>query len=288
MPRTTSNFVTASASYVAHAVKRANADGNAFLTKAESEKLPKDLQDNVANFRARGSGNGVVGAKTFVKAYEGYVVATSLKADANENGLLSRAEARALPKDLRDNYAHFAATQGGVISIGRAEASLSPAQLKKAAEDFIVKNSGGGFWDDTRTKLYPDPDGGNMGVFAYSVSGDVASRVAQLAEGCATNRGPLSVDPATENLLVVRTTDDEEHYYFAVQNKATGKVTPWGTPENGDINSVDIEYFVGIDLVQKLFPQTAGSDYTDPYEYLVTDTFEKLGTELSIGRDPNA
>lgn len=104
---TTAAFISSSAKYVKAAVAEANADKNAYLTKAEAATLPQDLQDNFASYRARGTNNGSVSAKAFVESYAAYVAATTLKADSASNGILSRADAKNLPVDLRDNYANF-------------------------------------------------------------------------------------------------------------------------------------------------------------------------------------
>lgn len=101
-------FVSASARHVKSAVTQANADQNSFLTKAESAKLPADLQDNFAGFRKKGTANGSVAVKNFVEGYPAYVAANAAKADRNKDGKLSGSEAKSLPTDLKDNFAAFA------------------------------------------------------------------------------------------------------------------------------------------------------------------------------------
>jgi len=109
-------FIAASRKYVAATVAKANANKNVYLTKAEATKLPKDLQDNFANFRALGKNNGSVRAEEFVKRYGDYVEAVVRKADKNDSGVLSNAEIATLPEDVRDNFTNFWANGGGAVS----------------------------------------------------------------------------------------------------------------------------------------------------------------------------
>ncbi len=109
-------FIASSRKYVAAAVAKANANKNTYLTKAEAKKLPKDLQDNFANFRALGKNSGSVVAEEFVKRYGDYVEAVVRKADKNESGVLSSAEISTLPDDVRDNFTNFWANGGGDVA----------------------------------------------------------------------------------------------------------------------------------------------------------------------------
>jgi len=102
-------FVKSIRSYVAVNVKKANADGNTYLTKTEGKALPKDLRDNFANHRVLGNGNATVTANKFVQKSGDYVAVQAQKADANGDGYLTTAEAKKLPKDVRDNFANFLA-----------------------------------------------------------------------------------------------------------------------------------------------------------------------------------
>ncbi len=104
---TVKKFISKSNSYIKKEIAKANKDGNSFLTKAEAKKLPKDLRDNFENFRVRAQENGVVTAKELQKAYTKYVAIAGYTADKNDNGLLSYAEAKSLPTDLKDNYADY-------------------------------------------------------------------------------------------------------------------------------------------------------------------------------------
>lgn len=94
-------FVRASQTYFASALKRANQNGNAYLTVAEAEQLPKDLRDNFASFRA--AGHARVSVRDFEAHFTRHVEA-AVKAAAGTDGFLSRSEARKLPVDLRDNF----------------------------------------------------------------------------------------------------------------------------------------------------------------------------------------
>ncbi len=100
-------FVSSIRGYVTASVKRANADSNPYLTKAEAKALPKDLRDNYETHRVLGNGNDRVSANKFIQKFTAYVAVQAEKADLNGDGLLSTAEAKNLPKDVRDNFANY-------------------------------------------------------------------------------------------------------------------------------------------------------------------------------------
>ena len=100
-------FVKAARSYVASSVKAANTDKNPYLTKTEAKALPKDLKDNYEAHRVLGNYNSRVAANKFVEKFAGYVAVQAEKADKNHDGYLTQTEAKALPKDLRDNFANY-------------------------------------------------------------------------------------------------------------------------------------------------------------------------------------
>jgi hypothetical protein len=97
------SFVIRSNDAVRVAVDRANANGNAFLTRAEATALPANLKDNYDAFQAQ-QPTGVVGAERFADAFVRSVARAAAAADANGDGVLTRREARALPAELRDNF----------------------------------------------------------------------------------------------------------------------------------------------------------------------------------------
>lgn len=98
-----SKLIGKSAAIANNAVKKANVDGNANLTKAEALKLPKALRDNFANYqKAHG---GTVKVEDFIATYGRYVAAMAKRADANGDGVLSATEQKKLPKDLSDEVA---------------------------------------------------------------------------------------------------------------------------------------------------------------------------------------
>lgn len=103
------DFVSASAKYVRAAANAANADKNAYLTKAEGKALPRDLRDNFENHRVGAQANGSVTKSKFVSRYTDYVAVMAKKADKNGDGFLSATEAKNLPRDLKDNFANFKA-----------------------------------------------------------------------------------------------------------------------------------------------------------------------------------
>jgi hypothetical protein len=102
------DYVKASRKYAQDAVGKANVNKNANLTAAEAKALPKDLQDNYANFKKYGKVS-TVKAQAFVDGFESYVSQAATAADKNKDGCLSAAEAKNLPKDLQDNYANYVA-----------------------------------------------------------------------------------------------------------------------------------------------------------------------------------
>ncbi len=99
----TSDFIARSAAYVRANVKKANADKNAYLTKAEAKKLPKDLQNNFENHR-KAQGNSTVVASKFIQKYTDYVAVNAKRADKNGDGWITSNEVGGLPADLRDNF----------------------------------------------------------------------------------------------------------------------------------------------------------------------------------------
>ena len=101
------SFVQSSERYVGNSVKRANSEGARTLSQAEAKRLPKDLRDNFANYRERTTPDGSVQVKDFQKSFKAYVEATARKADKDGDGYLTKADARKLPADLKDNFRNF-------------------------------------------------------------------------------------------------------------------------------------------------------------------------------------
>jgi hypothetical protein len=101
------DFIRSSASYIRANVKQANADGNTYLTKAESKSLSRDLRDNFEAHRWGAQANGSVTASKFVTRFTDYVAVMAKRADANNDGFLSTSEAKKLPVDLQDNFRNY-------------------------------------------------------------------------------------------------------------------------------------------------------------------------------------
>jgi len=99
----TGEFIARSAAYVRANVKKANANKNAYLTKTEAKKLPKDLRNNFENHR-KAQGNGTVVASKFIEKYTNYVAVNAKKADKDGDGWVTSLEVKNLPADLRDNF----------------------------------------------------------------------------------------------------------------------------------------------------------------------------------------
>lgn len=104
-----SAFISSSSFYVKSSIFGANTNGNAYLTKTEGKKLPKDLQDNFENHRFGAQDNASVSVKKFATNYVKYVAINAREADANNNGILSIKEAKSLPRDLQDNFKNYRA-----------------------------------------------------------------------------------------------------------------------------------------------------------------------------------
>ena len=101
------DFIRSSASYIRANVRQANADGNTYLTKAESKALARDLKDNFENHRWGAQDNGSVTASKFINRFTDYVAVHAKRADVNGDGFISAKEAKTLPKDLQDNFANY-------------------------------------------------------------------------------------------------------------------------------------------------------------------------------------
>lgn len=123
----------ASKRYVEAAVKKANLNGNTYLTLEEAKKLPADLRDNYEAFRK--AGNARVSVKQFAASFTAYVAKSANAADKNKDGVLTATDAKALPKDLRDNFLNYvAATQGPTPPV------LSETEQGRLALGNYVKN----------------------------------------------------------------------------------------------------------------------------------------------------
>ena len=99
-------LVAASKIYANSQIKKADLNKNQLLTKTEAKKLAADLQDNfdASQFKLpSGSVKVADVAKEFVVMMEAWARAS----DKNGDGYLSKTEAKALPKNLRDNYANY-------------------------------------------------------------------------------------------------------------------------------------------------------------------------------------
>src|SRR3954470_15603897 len=98
-------LIGASTKYLADRVKKANLDGNGYLTLEEAKKLPADLRDNYDAYRK--AGHSRVSVKQLSTHFSDYVAASAKAADKNKDGYLTATEAKGLPKDLRDNFLNY-------------------------------------------------------------------------------------------------------------------------------------------------------------------------------------
>ncbi len=112
-----SEFISKSAAYMAKSIAQANGDKNPYLTKTEARRLPTDLKDNFTAHRFGAQDNSVVSVKKFQKNYVAYLAVNVKAADKNGNGILSKAEAKYLPTDLKDNFKNFRKFQTDAFTI---------------------------------------------------------------------------------------------------------------------------------------------------------------------------
>ena len=70
----------------------------------------------------------------FVRSIRGYVTASVKNANVDRNPYLTKTEAKALPKDLRDNYeTHRVLGNGNATVVARAAAAASGRTKKRQA-----------------------------------------------------------------------------------------------------------------------------------------------------------
>lgn len=132
-------LIGASKRYVEAEVKKANANGNAYLTVEEAKKLPADLRDNFDAFRK--AGNGKVSVKQFTESFTKYVASSATAADKNKDGVLTKTDARALPKDLRDNFLNYVTATQAPPPVTGTETDRGRAALKSYVKD-VLFNTG--------------------------------------------------------------------------------------------------------------------------------------------------
>lgn len=125
MPKLTkvsiNELVTASKKYVDDQLKKADVNKNKVLTRTEAKKLAADLQDNFSASQFA-LPNGSVKAADVAKEFVVMMEAWARASDKNGDGYLSKTEAKALPKTLRDNYVNYLDAQSTKITTtGRYE-----------------------------------------------------------------------------------------------------------------------------------------------------------------------
>lgn len=144
-------LIGASKSYLEAQVKKANLNGNAYLTLEEAKKLPADLRDNYEAFRK--AGNARVSVKQFTQSFTAYVAKSANAADKNKDGVLTKTDARSLPKDLRDNFLNYVtATQGPTPSPATSETDRGRAALASYVTN-VLFNTGNPEGEAFRTAI---------------------------------------------------------------------------------------------------------------------------------------
>ncbi len=133
-------LIGASKSYIEAQVKKANLNGNTYLTLEEAKKLPADLRDNYEAFRK--AGNPRVSVKQFTESFTAYVSKSAKAADKNKDGVLTATDAKSLPKDLRDNFLNYvAATQAPTPPAPVTETDKGRAALASYIKN-VIFNTG--------------------------------------------------------------------------------------------------------------------------------------------------
>lgn len=126
----TNDFVTAGNRYASQHLRAKNGNADAYITKAEAEKLPADLKDNYRAIQGADS-NRQVTVKEFKKAWGDTLKTAAKSADADKNGWLTRAENKRLPNNMRDNLAAY-------MNAVDSKAVKTKTQFQSAVADAIV------------------------------------------------------------------------------------------------------------------------------------------------------
>ncbi len=132
-------LLSATKRYVQAQVKKANANGNTYLTAEEAKKLPADLRDNYEAFRR--AGHLRVSVKQFTESFTAYVAKSAASADKNKDGVLTATDARSLPKDLRDNFLNYVAATRPPAPPAQTETDRGRAALTSYVKD-VLFNTG--------------------------------------------------------------------------------------------------------------------------------------------------
>src|SRR5262249_34499061 len=121
----------------------ANANRNPWLTTREAEALPVHFRDNYDNYRAA-QGNRLASEEGFTESFAEYVTRAAQAADADGDGIISRAESHALPADLRDNWQLLAERAHVGSADGRAVKDALEALDNDLTLSFFGEDDGGG------------------------------------------------------------------------------------------------------------------------------------------------
>lgn len=143
-------LIGASKKYLEAEVKKANGNGNAYLTVEEAKKLPADLRDNYENFRK--AGNARVSVKQFTESFTAYVAKSANAADKNKDGVLTKTDAKGLPKDLRDNFLNYVTAAQGPTPVVLSETDQGRAALTSYVKN-VLFNTGNPEGEAFRTNI---------------------------------------------------------------------------------------------------------------------------------------
>ncbi len=122
-----SQFVAVERALVVDGLKWAPAT----LTAAERDWVPAVARDNFDTVIAT---RGTLSKAAFIRTFIGYLTAQANKADKQGNGILSAAEAKALPVDLRDNFQDAVRVTQGIDWKQAGQAQLTAAGRKALSQ----------------------------------------------------------------------------------------------------------------------------------------------------------
>ncbi len=196
-----------------------------------------------------------------------HMVQGTLEKASGYDGRLSLKDRQEIPAWLMPAY---------VKAGGRALPKVSDVEAKASA--FIEKNAKGSVWDD-EFGMFPELDGGEMGLLCSLARGKTAERIVEL---CTFNDGRAAAkleqfgyDPDKHVLLCGRVTEDEEQLVVVAYDPASDRGT-----RIAFFNSVDMTYDMPAEQAQRIFGRRDVAD-VDPYDLL--DALLKGSKDLGVG-----
>lgn len=132
------DFVMQSTRYARNAAQKANVNGNKYLSMDEAKALPKDLQDNLEDFRGFRKSlkkSALVEPNVFADYHARQVRTAAEAVDANDDGFVTATEAKKMAPLQKDNFDGFArAVAAGVY---KNDEKALVKDVRKALSDYI-------------------------------------------------------------------------------------------------------------------------------------------------------